>query len=579
MMRALRTLRATRLFTLLGLGLALMATAALSTDVPPQKGVAKKAAGLRFEITFPAAAHKEPITGRVYVMIARPADAERQGNRAGGNRAGEPRLQIGRTGTPFFGRDIENLAPGQAAVIDATDLGTPVESLRDIPAGDYLVQAMVNVYSEFRRADGHVVWMHDDQWEGQRWNVSPGNLYSAPVRLHLDPSVGGVVKLVADTVVPPIAPPSDTPWVKRFRIQSPTLTTFWGRPIYLGATVLLPRDYDRETMSYPVLYDQGHFSTGAPLRFDPEFTPSERQPYNISMDWLKPDFPKMVVVTFQHPTPYFDDSYAVNSVNVGPYGDAILQELIPEVEKRFRVMKEPYARVLSGGSTGGWESLALQIFHPDFFGGTWSSCPDSVTFTDVEGINIYTDTNAFYKTNANGWLKVPTINSREVNGQVRQTSEQRNHFELVHGTKGRSGEQLDIWSAVYGPLGADGYFKPLFNKRTGEIDPGVAQYWKDNYDLLYYLQRNWATIGPKLVDKIHVYTGTADTYFLNNSTRELQEWMKTTASPHYEGYFLYGDGKPHCWSGPATQGERLKEMAQHILAHKPDWATAPWWLR
>ena len=588
-MRAPMAGTGTRLFSTIGLGLAVLAisvtaTATLWATGPPQKAPTKKAPPLRFEITFPAAAHAEPITGRVYVMIARPGGSAGGGSGPGtasgpGSGDREPRLQIGRTGTPFFGRDIEKLAPGAVAVIDATDLGTPVASLRDLPAGDYVVQAMVNVYSEFRRADGHVVWMHDDQWEGQRWTVSPGNLYSAPLTMRVDPAAGGVVKLVADNVVPPIAPPADTPFVKRFKIQSPMLTTFWGRPIYLGATVLLPRDYDRETMSYPVLYDQGHFSAGAPLRFDPAFTPSDRQPYNIATDWMKPDFPKMIVVTFQHPTPYFDDSYAVNSVNVGPYGDAIMRELIPEVEKRFRVLKEPYARVLSGGSTGGWESLALQIFHPDVFGGTWSSCPDSVTFTDVEGINIYKDTNAFSKTNANGWLRVPTINSREVNGQVRQTSEQRNHFELVHGTKGRSGEQLDIWSAVYGPLGADGYFQPLFNKRTGEIDPTVAQYWRDHYDLLEYLKRNWTTVGPKLVDKIHVYTGTADTYFLNNSTRELQDWMKTTSSPHYEGYFLYGDGKPHCWSGPVNQGERLKEMAQHIWAHKPDWATAPWWPR
>jgi len=567
-MRACRAHRATRLFSMFILGLVVLAMAAPATAGDPQKTATKKPPALRFEITIPAAAHPAPVTGRVFVMIAR----------AGGNER-EPRLQIGRTGSPFFGRDIDRLAPGTAAVIDDTDLGTPIESLRDIPAGEYIVQAMVNVYSEFKRADGHVVWMHDDQWEGQRWNVSPGNLYSTPMKVRLDAAAGGVVRLVADTVIPPIAPPADTPWVKRFRFQSPSLTRFWGRPIYLGATVLLPRDYDRETMSYPALYDQGHFSAGAPLRFDPEFKPTERQPYNISMDWTKPDFPKMVVVTFQHPTPYFDDSYAVNSVNVGPYGDAIMQELIPEVERRFRVLREPYARVLSGGSTGGWESLALQIFHPDFFGGTWSSCPDSVTFSDVEGINIYKDTNAFYKTNANGWLTVPTINSREVNGQVRQTSQQRNYFELVNGTRGRSGEQLDIWSAVYGPLGTDGYFQPLFNKRTGEIDPKVAQYWKDNYDLLYYLQRNWTTVGPKIVDKLHVYTGTADTYFLNNSTRELQDWMKTTANPHYEGFFLYGDGKPHCWSGPVTQAERLKDMAQHILAHKPDGATAPWWPR
>lgn len=587
-MRARQWVRGTGLLSMMGMGLALMATSVIFAAAPepasPPKASARKAQPLRFEISFPAAAHAQPITGRVYVMIARPGGGAAPNAAPGvpsapgaGDR--EPRLQIGRTGSPFFGRDVEKLAPGQAAIIDATDLGTPVASLRDIPAGDYLVQAMVNVYSEFARADGHVVWMHDDQWEGQRWTVSPGNLYSAAVKMRLDPATSGVVKLVADKVVPPIVPLADTPFVKRFKIQSPMLTKFWGRPIYMGATVLLPRDYDRETMSYPVLYDQGHFASGAPLRFDPEFKPTERQPYNIALDWMKPEFPKMVVVTFQHPTPYFDDSYAVNSVNVGPYGDAIMQELIPEVEKRFRVLKEPYARVLSGGSTGGWESLALQIFHPDFFGGTWSSCPDSVTFTDVEGINIYKDQNAFFKTNANGWLKVPTINSREINGQVRQTSEQRNHFELVNGTKGRSGEQLDIWSAVYGPLGADGYFQPLFNKRTGEVDPKVAQYWRDNYDLLEYLKRNWTAVGPKLVDKLHVYTGTADTYFLNNSTREMQDWMRTTENPHYEGYFLYGDGKPHCWAGPVNQGERMKEMAQHILAHKPDGATGPWWPR
>ncbi len=359
----------------------------------------------------------------------------------------------------------------------------------------------------------------------------------------------------------------DTKWVRRIKFQSPMLTKFWGRPVFLGATVLLPRDYDSETTIYPVHYVQGHFSLRAPMGFD--------EGNDVYKEWIKDDFPRMVVVTFQHPTPYFDDSYAVNSVNVGPYGDAIMQELIPEIEKRFRVIREPYARILSGGSTGGWESLALQIFHPEFFGGTWSYCPDPVTFTDVEGVNIYQDVNAFYK--QYDWRREPTINSRETDGRVRLTSQQRNYFELANGTKGRSGEQIDIWSAVFGPVGKDGYFEPLFDKRTGVINREVANYWRDHYDLLEYLKKNWSQIGPKLVDKIRVYTGTMDTYFLNNSTRELEAWMKTTASPHYEGYFLYGDGKPHCWSGASSQPERLKEMAQHILRHKPDGATAPWW--
>ena len=258
----------------------------------------------RFEISYAASASAGPLTGRVFVMISR--DAQR-----------EPRLAVGRIGVPFFGRDIEKLAAGSSAVIDAGDPGTPVEGLRGIPAGEYTVQAVINIYSEFRRADGHVLWMHDDQWEGQRWNRSPGNLYSRAARVTLDAAHGYRVKLVCDQVIPPVEVPPDTRFVRRFKIQSRILTKFWGRPIYLGATLLLPRDYDKTEISYPVLYEQGHFSLAAPLRFAPGS--------DLFKEWLADDFPRMIVVTLQHPSPYFDDSYAVNSVNVGPYGDAILR--------------------------------------------------------------------------------------------------------------------------------------------------------------------------------------------------------------------------------------------------------------
>ncbi len=479
----------------------------------------------------------------------------------------EPRLQIGRSGVPFFGRDVVGLEAGKAGIIDATDLGSPVESLADLPPGDYFVQGMVNVYSEFRRSDGHVLWMHDDQWEGQAFQRSPGNLYSDVQRVRLDPEAGYDIELVADKVIPPIPFPEDTEWVKRFRFRSEILTEFWGRPIYLGATVLLPRDYDGSTISYPVLYRQGHFSTGAPLRF--------REGGDLHQEWIRDDFPRMLVVTFQHPTPYFDDSYAVNSVNVGPYGDAIMEELIPEIEERFRVIREPWARWLDGGSTGGWESLALQLFHPDFFGGVWSYCPDPVTFTNVEGINVYEDENAFYK--VRGWRQVPTVNSRDTDGTMRMTSRQRNYYELAKGTRGRSGEQLDIWSAVFGPLGEDGYFKPLFDKRTGVMDPTVAEYWRENYDLLEYMKGNWSWLGPKIQDKIHIYIGDMDTYRLEQAVFEMEAWMKTTTDPHYPGFFMYGDRKPHCWMGPVTMAQRLREMAMHGLRHMPEGTTTPWW--
>ena len=532
--------------------------------------------GLQFEISFPATAHPEPITGRVFVMIAKTDETE-------------PRFQIGRTGVPLFGRDISQLAAGEAAVIDATDLGSPVENLSDLPAGDYFVQAMISLYSEFKRADGHIVWMHDDQWEGQLWARSPGNLKSKVQKVHLDPKMAGgqTVTLLASDVIPPIAVPADTEWVKRFKIQSPTLTKFWGRPIYIGATVLLPKDYSRATINYPVIYEQGHFQLDAPMEFRTE-PPTEaelkeagpgarflKRGYELYQAWTSDNFPRLIVVTFQHPNPYFDDSYAVNSVNVGPYGDAVMQELIPEIEKRFRTIKEPYARILTGGSTGGWEALALQIFHPDFFGGTWGYCPDPVTFTNVEGINFYKDTNAFYKQYE--WRREPTVNSVYTDGRVSLTSEQRNHLELVNGTHGRSGEQIDIWSAVFGPLGNDGYLDPAFDKRTGEINPKVAQYWRDNFDLLEYLKRNWTSVGPKLVDKLHIYAGTMDTYQLNYAVRELDEWMKTTANPHYEGFFEYGVGEPHCYTGRLTQAERLVEIADFIAAKRPYVADVPWW--
>ncbi len=508
---------------------------------------------LRFEISFPKAAHAAPITGRVYVMISR-------------NDEREPRLQVSQTGIPLFGRDVDKLKPGQSAVIDQTDLGAPIANLGQIPNGQYYIQGFVNIYSEYPRADGHVVWMHEDQWEGQHWERGPGNLHSEPRLLEIDAKTSGTIRLVADQVIPPIEVPADSEWVKRFKFQSPMLSKFWGRPIFLGATVLLPRDYDSETIDYPVNYLQGHFSLRAPLRFAPggEFHDQ----------WMRDDFPRMLVVTFQDPTPYFDTSYSVNSANVGPYGDAISQELIPEVEKRFRVIQEPYARILSGGSTGGWEALAMQFFYPDFFGGTWAYCPDPVDFSEYEGVDLYSDVNAFYKQYE--WRQVPTPNIRDIEGRILLTVKQKNHFELVSGSHGRSGRQMDIWSAVHGPVGEDGYYKPVFDKFTGVIDPQVARYWKENYDLRNYLEKNWSIVGPKLVGKLHVYTGDMDTYYLNNAVVKLEAWMKTTQNPHYEGVFVYGDTKPHCWSGPETAAERLRQMAEYIQRNAPPGAPTSW---
>jgi len=530
--------------------------------------LARNQSGLQFEISYPPEVFPGPITGRVYLIIAR-------------NDEPEPRFQTRRSrSSPFFGKDIEKLPPGQSVVIDESVPGFPVSSISAIPPGEYYVQGFINIYTKFKRSDGHTIWLHNDRWEGQQWNRSPGNIYGTVMKVHIDPGQQQVIKISCDQVIPPIKMPADSRWVKRIKFKSKILSHFWGQPIYLGATVLLPKDYDKNRkLRYPVVYLQGHFSLRAPkgFRSEPPAAGNRRakRGYDFYQAWISDDSPRLIYVTFQHPCPYFDDSYAVNSANCGPYGDAIMEELIPTVESKFRIIRQPYARVLEGGSTGGWEALALQLFYPDFFGGAFVYCPDPIDFSDVEGVHIYEDTNAFYR--KIGWRKVLIPDSRRPDGSLILTSQQIQQYELVLGTRGRSGEQWDIWQAVFGPVGDDGYTRLLIDKTTGKIDPEVAKYWKENYDLRYYLEKNWAMIGPKIKGKLYFFTGDMDTYYLNNPVHKMQQFLESTRNPHYPGYFKYGPRQPHCWAGDFTETERLKFIANHIINNAPANEKPDWW--
>ena len=352
--------------------------------------------GPRIEIVFAREARAAPVTGMVYVAIGR--DNERS-----------PIEEAGPTGVPLFSKFVEGLAPGTAATIGSADRGHPLASLRDLPAGEYWMQPFVNVYTRFPRADGKTVWLHNDQWEGQDWKRSPGNIVGDPVKVAFDPKSATPIRLVARKAIPAIQPPADTAMVKRIRIQSSILTKWWGQPIYLGATVLLPKDYDKHPqVRYPVNYVHGHFSLDAPGGFgsDPTF----------DRLWLAQNTPRFLYVTMQHPSPYYDDSYGVNSENNGPYGDAILQELIPAVEQKFRAIREPWARMLSGTSTGGWIAAAQLVFHPDFYGGSFASCPDPVNFSYHQIVDVYNDTNVYFFDK--GWMKVERPNERQTDGNI-----------------------------------------------------------------------------------------------------------------------------------------------------------------
>ena len=511
----------------------------------------------RFEVVVSRAAHAEPITGRVYVAISRT-----QGPRT-------PIEQTGETGVPLFGVNVDALAPGKGAVIDATTFGHPLQSLRDLPRGEYWVQPFVNVYTRFARADGHTVWLHMDQWEGQHWQRSPGNIYGDPVKVTWDPSSTTPIRLVADKVIPPVTVPNDNEYVRRIKMQSAILTKWWGHPIFFGATVLLPKDYDKHAnVRYPVVYDEGHFSLRAPGGFGD----TTGRGASFTKYWLSDNAPRMILVTLQHPSPYYDDSYGVNSANNGPYGDAITKELIPAVESRFRTLGEPWARLLTGGSTGGWISLAHQVFYPDFYGGTWSLCPDGVDFRYYQIVNIYDDANAYWIDR--GWMRVERPSQRHPDGNIEAMMKDENWSELAQGDHSRSGGQWDIWEATYGPVDSDGYPKRIWNKRTGVIDKTVAAYWRDHYDLRYILERDWQTLGPKLADKINVYVGDADSYFLNMGVHLLDNFLRKTTSPKWTGEIVYQPMAPHCW-GPSLE-ELLPKMAAQVERHAPAGSNDGW---
>ena len=534
---------------------AALAFAALAAIVAHGRALGQTPAatsGPRLEIVFSRDARQEPVTGMIYVAVSR--DNQRT-----------PIEQTDPTGVPLFSHYVDRLAPGAAAAIAGADRGHPLASLRDLPAGEYWMQPFVNVYTRFPRADGHTIWLHMDRWEGQNWKRSPGNLYGDPVKVAFDPSSSAPVRLVADKAIPPVEAPPDTDMVKHIRIQSQILTKWWGQPMYLGATVLLPKEYDKHPdVHYPVNYSQGHFSLGAPGGFG--------RSSDVDRFWTAAGTPRFLYVTLQHPSPYYDDSYGVNSENNGPYGDAIMQELIPAVETRFRAIRQSWARMLSGGSTGGWIALAHQIFYPDFYGATFASCPDAVDFNYHQIVDIYRDPNAYFIDR--GWMTIERPNTRQPDGNIRSMMKDENRYELTLGDHSRSGGQWDIWEATYSPVGPDGYPMRLWDKQTGVIDRAVAERWK-KYDLVDVLRTNWATLGPRVADKINVYVGDMDSYYLNDAVENLNEFLSKADNPKWTGEIVFQRRAPHCW-GPRGP-ELLQKMTAHIAKHAPAGADLTSW--
>jgi hypothetical protein len=525
----------------------------------------------RFSVSFPKERSATPLDGRLLLILSTDPSAE-------------PRMQVNDTPKTqlIFGVDVDGLQPGQDARVDERAFGYPVRSLADLKPGEYYVQAVLHRYETFHRADGHTVKLPMDRGEGQHWNLAPGNLYSKPLKIHLAGVTGAPVRIVLDQEIPPIPAPPDTKYVRHVRIKSELLSAFWGRPMYLGANVLVPEGFDQHPEAhYPIAIFHGHFPadfegfrTDPP---DPDLKPDysdrfhlagynriqQEEAYKFYKQWISSGFPRLLIVEIQHANPYYDDSYAVNSANLGPYGDAIETELIPPIEKQFRGIGQGWARFLYGGSTGGWEALAVQMFYPDRYNGTFAACPDPVDFRAYTVVDIYKDKNAYFLEGAHKRVAQPAMH--DYLGHVTITQQDINYYELALGSKGRSGEQWDIWQAVFSPVGSDGYPAKIFDKITGDINPEVAAYWRDHYDLSYILRRDWATLGPKLRGKIHIYVGSADTYFLNSAVYFIEDFLKSAANPPYEGEVKYGDRAEHCWNGDPTLPNALSRLHYNTM--------------
>lgn len=522
------------------------------------------AGAAEFQIRFSQAVHPGTVDGRLILVVSKAME-------------GEPRFQVdgGLDTQQIFGVDVNGWRPGDVQRIDATAMGAPLPSLRDLPEGTYNVQCVLNVYETFHRSDGHLLKLHMDHGEGQQWNRSPGNLFSKPKQVRI--SADTVADLSLTEVIPSIEPPKDTKYIRHVRVESKLLSKFWGRPIFITAIVLVPEAFEEHPQQrYPVAFLQTHFG-GDFFQFretppTPEMQGRRRESaanaFQFYEDWTSGRLPRMLIVVTEHATPYYDDSYGVNTANAGPYGDALTQELYPEVERRFRAIGEPWARVVFGGSTGGWMTLAQQIFYPDYFGGAWGFCPDPVDFHAFQMVNVYSDKNAYY--DEGPFAHLPKLVGRLPNDHILASMEMFSKQEAVLGTRGRSGGQMDAFHATFGPTDSEGYPAKLWDSQTGVIDAKVAQYWQEHYDLTARLQRDWGELGPKLIGKLHVTSGTKDTFYLDAAAHRMEDFLESTKfpgkGPYYGGSFDFGNNEPHCYVGKIPTGVTMLSYYIPIFA-------------
>jgi len=431
----------------------------------------------------------------------------------------EPRTLTWPTdGNYIFAQNIEAIDVKKEIVLPNNEKlqKTPDWSLDQVPQGTYFVQALWDQDQEESRID------------------APGNIYSQVEKIEVKNATD--VALILSKIIESRSI-IDHKFVKEVTLKSNVLSTWWGKEMTLKASVLLPRGYyDEPNKKYPVRYNVAGYG-GRYTRIN--YIIGNK---GFSDWWFSEDAPQIINVFLDGEGP-FGDSYQLDSDNSGPYGNALINELIPYIETTYRGIGAAKYRFVDGCSTGGWVSLALQLYYPDDFNGVWSYSPDAIEFENYQLINIYKDKNAFINE-----YNIQRPVARETSGEPMMLLKDFIQYENVLGwsdTYVTSGGQFSAHTALYSPKGEDGLPLPLFDPETGEIDHDIAEQWK-KYDLKLYAKEHWEELGPKLQGKIFIWMGDMDHFFLNMATRSFDEFLKGTKNPSSDAEIVFTPTKGHC---------------------------------
>jgi S-formylglutathione hydrolase FrmB len=481
------------------------------------------------ELAMPAAA---PLSGRL-IIFAEPA---KPGGKMPDSVDANP---FAGTPTAIAAREVRSLSTGQVATVD-TETDSFPDAWSKLPPGRYHVQEVLDVNHDYNYSER-----------------GAGDLISEVTDISLP---GPVVPLVLSKVVPSsdrFATPGPRqqalaaylPKTISIDFVSPSLSAFWGRPIHMRGSIALPPDYNATGgKTWPTVYQTHGFGGSA-----------------VSARWTAAQYvkmmsegqiPPMIWVSLDESFPTGTHEFA-DSVNNGPWGEALTTELIPWLERHYRMDARSSGRFLTGHSSGGWATLWLQTRYPAVFGGTWSTSPDPSDFHDFTGADLYRPHANVY-VDPNG-KPIPLV---RINGKDVANIED---FARLEAVLGPAGGQMASFDWVFSPKGPDGRPMQMFDRRTGAVNPEVAAYWRDHYDIAYRLEHNWPALRDQLDGKIHVIVGTEDTFHLDGSAHKLRAVLQGLGAKA-DVRFLPGKTHSNLYEANGDPDALTKQIAREMYA-------------